>query len=56
MFARVGMLEIQKISKTFGSRKVLDNVSLVVPSGHWQILFGPSGCGKTTLLRLIAGL
>ncbi len=50
------MLEIQKISKTFGSKKVLDNVSLVVPSGHWQVLFGPSGCGKTTLLRLIAGL
>lgn len=38
-----------------GKIKVLDNLSLEVPSGHFVSVIGPSGCGKTTLLKLIGG-
>jgi len=38
-----------------GKIKVLDNLSLEVPSGNFVSVIGPSGCGKTTLLKLIGG-
>lgn len=50
------MIELEKISKTFGSYRAVDNVSLVIPDHAQVALLGPSGSGKTTLLRLIAGL
>ncbi|MBN1495720.1 MAG: ABC transporter ATP-binding protein [Spirochaetes bacterium] len=49
-------LEIVNCSKSFGKKKVIDNVSFSVEEGDFCILLGPSGCGKSTLLRLIAGL
>ena len=49
-------ITIQNISKTFGSFKALNRVSLEVPSGGLTALLGPSGSGKTTLLRIVAGL
>jgi sulfate transport system ATP-binding protein len=47
---------VEGISKRFGSRGVLDRVSLEVPEGKLFVLLGPSGGGKSTLLRVIAGL
>lgn len=44
------------IHKTFGSYKVLNNVTLEAPEGKLVSLLGPSGSGKTTLLRILAGL
>ncbi len=49
-------LRIQNLSKSFGSTKVINNLSFDVREGEFCILLGPSGCGKTTVLRLIAGL
>ena len=49
------MIELENISKTFGSHRAVDNVSLVIPDHAQVTLLGPSGSGKTTLLRLIAG-
>ena len=47
------MLECKNISKTFGSFKALDNVSLTIPEGRIYGLLGPNGAGKTTLIRII---
>jgi multiple sugar transport system ATP-binding protein len=44
------------VGKSFGSTRVLGDVSLAVASGEFVSLVGPSGCGKTTLMRIIAGL
>lgn len=49
-------IEINNISKYFGRTKVLNDITLDIPSGQMVALLGPSGSGKTTLLRIIAGL
>jgi ABC-type sugar transport system ATPase subunit len=49
-------LKIINLSKSFGSTKVINRISLEVREGEFCILLGPSGCGKTTVLRIIAGL
>lgn len=50
------MIELENLSKRFGSVLALDNVSLSMEEGSFTSLLGPSGCGKSTMLRIIAGL
>ena len=50
------IIEIDHISKWFGDKQVLDDVSLFVKKGEFVTILGPSGCGKTTLLRILSGL
>lgn len=52
----MSFLEVKNINKSYGSLKVLKDISLCVEKGELVCLLGPSGCGKTTLLRIIAGL
>ena len=46
-------IEVQSISKSFGSSKVLKEISFSIPKGETTILLGASGAGKSTLLRML---
>ena len=48
-------VEIERITKSFGDFKAVDDVSLKVYKGEIFCLLGASGCGKTTLLRMLGG-
>lgn len=50
------MLEVQGISRSFGDRKVLDNVSFSVVGGRMTGFVGSNGAGKTTMMRIILGV
>lgn len=50
------MLSVQSVSRRFGGKQALDDVSLTLASGEIICLVGQSGCGKSSLLRLIAGV
>ena len=49
------MISVTGISKSFGDKKVLDDVSFTVNDGEIFGLLGPSGAGKTTLIRVLTG-
>jgi len=49
-------LSIHGLSKTFGPKVAVDNLSLTVRAGELYALLGPNGAGKTTTLRMVAGL
>ncbi|WP_082163323.1 2-aminoethylphosphonate ABC transport system ATP-binding subunit PhnT [Caballeronia mineralivorans] len=50
-----GGVRIDRLSVRFGTRTVLDDLSLTIERGELLTVLGRSGCGKTTLLRFIAG-
>ena len=50
------LVEIEGVTKTFGYKAALKNISLSVPSGQICGLLGPNGAGKTTLFRLLMGI
>jgi iron(III) transport system ATP-binding protein len=49
-------LQIKGLTRSFGGRPVVSDVSLQVAAGQVTCLLGPSGCGKSTTLRIIAGV
>ena len=52
----MAQISIERVSKSFKSNAVLDDVSVSAETGEIVVIFGPSGTGKTVLLRLIAGV
>ena len=50
------MLEMKSVTKTFGTSKTLDNLSLTVPKGAVYGLVGPNGAGKSTAIRHLTGV
>ena len=50
------VLELKNVSKSFGKRKVIDNISLKVNSGEIFGFLGPNGSGKTTTIKMILRL
>ena len=51
--AQPSSLSAEDVSAWFGTNKVLERVSLEMPSGEVTALIGPSGCGKSTFLRIL---
>jgi len=49
----MAIIEVKNLSKTFGPKVALDNVSLEIPEGKIFGLLGPNGAGKSTLIRII---
>lgn len=49
------MIEVKNLTKKYGSKKVLDNVSFTVESGEVLGFLGPNGAGKSTTLNIITG-
>lgn len=50
------VLELKNVSKTFGRRKVIDDISLEVKEGEIYGFLGPNGSGKTTTIKMILSL
>ncbi len=50
------MIEVKNISKTFGEKRVLTDVSALFEQGKTNLIIGQSGCGKSVLLKCIVGL
>ena len=55
MSARMPLLEVQDVSKSFRGLRAVANANLTVREGEMVALIGPNGAGKTTLFNMIAG-
>ena len=50
------MIEVKNITKSYGNKKVVDNVSLNIQEGKITSFIGPNGAGKSTLLSIMSRL
>lgn len=50
------ILEINNLSKTYGNKKILDNINLKLKEGEIISVIGASGSGKSTLLNILTGI
>jgi len=50
------MISIQGVTKTYGRKVAVDNLSLEIASGEFFAVLGPNGAGKTTTIKMLAGL
>ena len=49
-------ITLDRVTRTFGDKAAVNQISLAVADREFLVLLGPSGCGKSTLLRMLAGL
>ncbi len=56
MDRQLTLVELQQVSKSYGSMFALNNVNLKLSAGKIIGLLGPNGSGKTTLIKLLNGL
>ena len=49
-------IRLKEITKTYGSVKALDQISLDIKNNEFFVIFGPAGAGKTSILNVIAGI
>lgn len=49
------MIEVENLTKSYGKKKVLDNVSFKIKGGEFVSIIGASGAGKTTLIHVLIG-
>ena len=52
----MNILNVEKVSKTYGEKELFNNISLGINSGDKIGLIGVNGTGKSTLLKIIAGI
>ena len=50
------VIETRNLTKTYGSVRALDGLSLTIPRGGVYGVLGPNGAGKSTLFRILLGL
>lgn len=50
------MIEVQNLTKAFGDKTVLDNISVKFETGKTNLIIGQSGSGKTVLMKNLVGL
>ena len=51
-----GHIVLQDVRKSFGSKHVLNGLSLSVPKGHSLVVIGGSGTGKSVMLKCVLGI
>lgn len=54
--ATVNLLQVQDLSKRYGSTAIFEHVNFTIGKGEFVCIIGHSGCGKTTILNILAGL